>query len=290
MPSYGTHAIQGGMIFSEIDKKTEIKENCFKAFCIGPDALIATNSTVFNLQHRYNTRAFFITLITTIKENKLYDNGEAMAFLYGQLAHFVLDVITHPLIYYMTAGLPKEHILNPHALLENYIDDFLRNKYQLGAETCYHKIMVADFKTWHAINEVYKNVYNARFLGLKYSGGIILTKLYDIVLRRNGILDPLTNAISLGDIHYHDDFELARPYLNLEKDTWYNPETGEKSTDSFDDLFKEACAVALELIHDVNEYIYCDQPLKNRLILDDISYNTGLPCDRGQTNQFVKRY
>lgn len=287
MPSYKSHSTHGGIILPEIDKKIEIRQDDFKAFCMGPDALIATNSTIFNLQHKYNTSAFFITLINTIKENKLYDNSEAMSFLYGQLAHFALDIVTHPLIYYMTEGLPKEHLLNPHALLENYIDDYLNSKYQLNVETCYHKMMISDLRTLQIINEVYKKVYNARFLGPEYSGGIILTRLYDTCLRRTRIFDPLAKAVNLGDIHYHNE---ASPYLNLEQDTWYNPETGEKSTASFDDLFEKACAVALELIHEVNEYIYCDRLLKNRLILDDISYNTGLPCNRGQTNQFVKRY
>ena len=39
-----------------------------------------------------------------------------MAFLYGQLDHFILDMIMHPLIYYMTENMPKENLLEPHVI------------------------------------------------------------------------------------------------------------------------------------------------------------------------------
>ena len=129
MPSYKTHAIHGEMILPNIISQTEINKEDLKAFCMGPDALIATDYHVFELQHAKDTRNYFKTLLKLIKKDKLQDNSEVMAFLYGQLDHFILDVIMHPLIYYMTEDMPKEHLMDPHGLVENYIDDYVMSKF-----------------------------------------------------------------------------------------------------------------------------------------------------------------
>ncbi len=290
MPSYKTHSIHGELILPEIDKKVDINKDDLKAFCSGPDALIATNSQIFYLQHRYNTKSFFLNLIHIIKERKLYENSEVMAFLYGHLAHYALDIVTHPLIYYMTEGIPKDHKLDYHGLVEHYLDDYVMQEFNIGNGACYHKVGIKDSELIKTVTEVYQRAYNAKSVGLQYSGGIAATRFYDSVLRRCTLLDPIIALINLGDIKYHNDFELARPYLNLEHDVWFNPETGEKNTDSFLDLFNKAREVALDMIDDVNKFIYGDKPLENYFILNDISYNTGLPCDKGQTKTFIKSY
>ena len=112
MPSYKTHAIHGEMILPSISSNIEIQREDLKMFCMGPDALIATDYKIFELQHAKETRNYFKTLLKLIKKNKLQDNSEVMAFLYGQIDHFILDIIMHPLIYYMTEGIPKDHKLS----------------------------------------------------------------------------------------------------------------------------------------------------------------------------------
>ena len=51
-----------------------------------------------------------------------------------------------------------------------------------------------------------------------------------------------------------------------------------------------ASELLLETITDVNNYIYLDKPLTNRLILNNTSYLTGLPCELGQSKKYVKIY
>ena len=51
-----------------------------------------------------------------------------MAFVYGQIDHYILDVIMHPLIYYMTQNLPKTNIITPHCITEMWIDDYVIKK------------------------------------------------------------------------------------------------------------------------------------------------------------------
>ena len=292
MPSYKTHAIHGEVILPKIITKTEINKEDLKTFCMGPDALILTDYRLFELQHIKDTRKYFKTLIKLIKQNKLQDNSEAMAFLYGQLDHFILDMIMHPLIYYMTEEIPKEHLMDPHGIVENLIDDYVIDKYDRKDEVYYHKITINSRKLAKIINNAYERVYHTKNVSLKYNMGMILMNIYDSLIRRDKLFlaKSVMKLINLGDISYHKDYKKVLPYLNLEHNLWLDPETGEEHYESFDNLWEKASEVALETIQDVNMYLYKDKSLKNPIINRDTSFNTGLPCKEGQTKRFVKKY
>lgn len=292
MPSYKTHAIHGEMILPRILTRTEINKEDLKSFCMGPDALIVTDYRLFELQHMKDTREYFKTLLKLIKKEKLQDNSETMAFLYGQIDHFILDIIMHPLIYYMTEELPKEHLLDPHGLVENLIDDYVVWKFDRNDNNYYRKTAISDRKLMKLINDAYKKVYHANNISLKYSFGMTLINIYDSLIRRDKLFlaNSIRKLINLGDISYHKDYKVALPYLNLEHELWFDPETGEKHYESFDNLWDKASEVALETIQDVNMYLYQDKRLKNPIIDNDTSFNTGLPCKEGQTKRFVKKY
>ena len=291
MPSYKTHAIHGEILLPYMDKKVDIDKEDLKLFCMGPDLLAPINPVVFRAQHTSKTREFFITLLNVIKEYKLQDNSELMAFLYGQLEHFILDLIIHPLVYYMTEGLPNDHIVTGHGLVEHLIDDYVMKKFGLGEGDYFSKLGINSDKTYDVINKTYEKVYKAYNVGLQYSAGILTTKFYDSKVRndKTNIISTITDLINLGDVKYHDNHELAFPYLNLEHDIWLNPETGVSYDLSFEDLFNRASALLLEAINDVNDYLYFDKPLKNTIILSNTSYLTGIPCELGQSKRFIKR-
>ena len=292
MPSYKTHAIHGEMILPSMSLKTDIEKEDLKTFCMGPDALIATDYKIFELQHIKGTRDYFKTLLKLIKINKLQDNCEVMAFLYGQLDHFILDVIMHPLIYYMTSDMPKKHLIDPHGIVENLIDDYVMEKYHKNEINYYHKVNISDRKLIKLINDAYKKVYNANNISFKYNIGIMLINIYDSLIRRDKLLFAryIMKLINLGDISYHKDYKKVLPFLNLNNDIWYNPETGETHRESFDNLWDRACEVALETIDDVNRYLYQDRTIRNPIILNDTSFNTGLPCKEGQKLKYLKKY
>ncbi len=292
MPSYKTHAIHGEIILPKIILRTNINIEDLKSFCMGPDALIATDYKLFELQHIKDTRAYFKTLIKLIKKERLQDNSEVMAFLYGQVDHFILDLIMHPLIYYMTEGMPKNHLMNPHGIVENLIDDYVVWKFDKNDDIYYHKNGISDRKLVKLINDAYKKVYHRDNISLKYSLGMNLINIYDSLIRRDKIFlaKAIMKLINLGDISYHNNYKVALPYLNLEHKLWLNPETGEESYESFDNLWEKACGIALETIQDVNMYLYQDKNIKNPIINDDLSFNTGLPCEEGQRKRFFKKY
>ena len=269
MPSYKTHAIHGEIILPKIDIKTMIYKEDLKAFCMGPDALILTDYRLFELQHVKSTRKYFKTLIKLIKENKLQDNSETMAFLYGQLDHFILDMIMHPLIYYMTENIPKEHIMDPHAIVENLIDDYVVQKFDRNDDFYYRKVSISDRKLIKLINDAYYQVYRSKNISFKYNMGMILINIYDSLIRRDKLFlaKSVMKLINFGDISYHKDYKKVLPYLNLQHELWLNPETGEESYASFDNLWDRACEVALETIQDVNLYLYQDKRLRNPIMI-----------------------
>lgn len=292
MPSYKTHAIHGEMILPDINKKVDIDKEDIKAYCMGPDALILTDYRLFELQHVKSTRKYFRTLIKLIKQYKLQDNSEAMAFLYGQLDHFILDMIMHPLIYYMTNELPRDYIMEPHGIVENLIDDYVVQKFDRNEDVYYHKVTISSRKLMKLVNDAYEKVYHSKNVSFKYSLGMVLINIYDSLIRRDKLFLAKTvmKLIKFGDVSYHKDYKKVLPYLNLEHNLWLNPETGEESYASFDNLWEKANEVALETIQDVNNYLYQDKRLKNPIIMNDTSFNTGLPCDKGQTLKYVKKY
>ena len=292
MPSYKTHSIHGELLLPEMDKIIEIKKEDLKDYCMGPDALIETDYRIFDYQHANKVKEFFMTMLKYIKDNKLQDNSEVMAFLYGNVDHLVLDGITHPLIYYMTEDIERKHKIKPHGLVEHWIDDYIVQKYHRNSVCYYHKLFVNDNELMKMINEIYKRVYGCNFESLKYSFGMFSNIVYDTLARRNviGIIPLVIKIINIGDFIYKRDLERVLPYLNLEHDIWLNPETKEEYHDSFDDLWKKANEVSLETIRDINKYLYGDKEFKNSLILNNTSYNTGLPCETGQGLQYIKKY
>ena len=129
MPSYKTHSIHGELVLPKIDKKIYINPDAIKTYCIGPDSLILTDYNTCMYQHANKTKEYFLEMLRIIKEKKLQDNSEVIAFLYGQLDHFILDSITHPYIYYMTQDIESKYKINPHGLIEMWIDDYTIKKY-----------------------------------------------------------------------------------------------------------------------------------------------------------------
>ena len=292
MPSYKTHSIHGEVVFPKIPKQIDIELEDYKLYCIGPDSLILTDYKTSSFQHANKTREYFLYLIKTIKKKGLQNNKEVMAFLYGQLNHFVLDSVMHPLIYYMTANIEYDYKIKPHGLIETWIDDYTTRKYNKKQMLYYKKWFIKNKILKRLINDVYREVYGIKRAVLKYNIGSFSIVMFDSLARTNAIkITPLIiKQMNLGDFTYKKDLNRVLPYLNLDNYEWFNPETGEKCCSSFEDLWKKSLEVAEETIADVNRYLYQDEALTNELILNDISWNTGLSCEQGQTLKFAKKY
>ena len=272
MPNYKTHSIHGEIILNDMDKKIYIDNKDLKSFCMGPDALITTDYKLFDYQHANKVKEYFETMIKLFKKNNLHKDSEAMAFLYGQIDHYILDVIVHPLIYYFTENMEIKHKFKPHGLIENWIDDYIIEKYDKDKLLYYRKYFLKNKKINNSINKLYEKVYSSHHESLKYSLGIFNTSLYDLLVRKNmmGIAPLIIKLSNMGDIMYKKDTTRVIPYLNLDNDIWKNPETGEECKDSFDDLWDKSIEYSLQTMEDINNYLYSDKPLTNKFINNDI--------------------
>ena len=103
-------------------------------------------------------------------------------------------------------------------------------------------------------------------------------------------MKPILKLANTGDVLYQESLERVLPYLNLDNEMWFDPESGVIRFESFDDLWDKATEVSLETIEDANNFVYKDIPTTNPFLNDNLTYDTGLPCEQGQTLQYVKKY
>ena len=290
MPSYKTHSIHAEQSYDYLVDKISIPKESLKVFAGGPDLLIGTDYETFNRMHDSNVKDYFEALLKYYKENKLLENGEAMAFLYGQLDHYMLDVFTHPLIYYLTEKLPKDYLIGYHGLVEMWIDDYITTKYDKEGKKYFRKCKIDSEELKGAIDTVTKSIYGTANASKKYENGMKMFTAFESARNNKGIVPVIDKVSNLGNITYGNDLSHVLPFLNEERRTMLNPETGEAFNDSFDDLFNKSLDEYRELVHDVIGYLYNDKPLKNFYIANNISYNTGLNCSLGQTFKYCKLY
>ncbi len=292
MPNYKAHSINMMKVLPNIDSKVDLKEDELKIFAFGPDALMLTDNKLFEKQHRYKTREYFQRMIKTIKEDKLSDDSQVMGFLYGQLDHFTLDLIMHPLIYYMTERIPQRYKIPPHALLEFWIDDYVIKKNNIDDKKFYQSNVRINKNLTYLINKIYKKVYRKDNIKTKYDVGYLSFLEFESIIRKSkaSIFKLICDFFKIGDIFYNKDLKRVLPYLNLDHKMLRHPVTGEYFNLSFDDLWDKSIQTSSELIEDVNNDIYHDKVITNPLITDNISYNTGLPCKKRVKLRYLKKY
>ena len=236
MPSYKTHSIHVEQSYDYLTDRISIPKESLKVFAGGPDILIGTDYSAFNRMHDSNVKEYYEALLKYYKENNLLENGEAMAFLYGQLDHYMLDVITHPLIYYLTEKMPKDYLIDYHGLVEMWLDDYFLSKYGKEGKGYYQKSKIESTELKTAINTVTKSIYGVDNASKKYDNGMRILTTFDSSIRCNKTIVPLLDKLfNIGNISYGSDLSNVLPFLNEERRTLLNPETGEVFNDSFED-------------------------------------------------------
>lgn len=314
MPSSVTHSYFGIDVYNKLNKNIRNKLkgslNNYKCFAQGPDSYYFYD---FHLS-RHGKKAYeintvmqhskindhFISLINYINDKNYYSNSEVMAYLYGQICHYVLDSTAHPFIIYNT-GIYNESNPNTykynglHAEIEYYIDIYLINerekisprKYKVYKEV----FTLSKFNTElnDTIDNVIKDVYNYDNASKIYYKSLSDMKKFFHIFNydRFGIKKLVYKFI---DYIFKDKFvrkeELSfcvEPnsklhYLNESKATWYHPcNKSESYNYSFFDLYNIAMEKAIHIIE------YIDKSLKNKAIdddelgkiLGDLDYGTG---------------
>ena len=277
MPTYGLHEKMAEVAFKPMQKYIDLDVKYIMLNAIGPDAFMVTASKLFDRQHVENVGDYFVCLMDEIKSNKLLENPDAMAYLYGAIFHYALDVITHPLIYFMTqANDYGSRIWDLHGVFELWLDDYFHDLYHdEDNKNLFAVKHIKDKTTNQLIDYVYNRVYCVNNAALKYNTGLELLIFFEKTVRQNKAhVAPLFDKlVSHGQIYNNGDKYRAVPYLNLEHDVIYDPVTCEHFTDSFLDLWYKALEYGLELVEMANNYLYKDIPINYDAF--NKSYNTG---------------
>ncbi len=282
MPNYKTHSIHSEMVLPYIDKRIYIDKELLKIFSFGPDALVFSDIRTFDNQHNKDSKLFFECLIKTIKMcNYQYDN-EIMAFLYGQLEHFILDSTFHPYIFYVTPSIRKKYLLDNHANFELWLDDYFMEKYDKRDKKYYSKRFCQNLKLRSIIDYVYRQIYSCYYASNKYSFGTDVLLTLENARSNDKVIPVITKKLGISDISY-DKLSRINPFLNTNRDEWYNPFTLEKHKESINELWNKSVELYMQVIEDVNGYLYDNKEYKNSIIDNDLSYDTGLPACRKKT-------
>lgn len=305
--------------------KNKIKDsvNYFKVFGQGPDPyffydfhLTKKSKDIYKInrtmQHS-NVNRHFIKLINYINENCYYSNAEIMAYLYGQICHFVLDSTIHPYIIYST-GMYDEKNANTykynglHEEMEYYIDCYMIWKRE--------KILPKDYKIYknlfdidkfseelkNTINAVICDVYDFKDAGNIYYKSIIDMKRFYYIFNYDkygikksiySIMDFICKdrCVKKKELSFNVNPSSKLHYLNIKKEVWNHPcDINEKYNLSFFELYDNAILKATNIINFVDNMLE-NKKINNKKIEElfgNLNYGTGKDCDLNLEYKYFK--
>jgi len=261
--------------------------------------------------HHNNVYDFFSTLINYIKYNGYQYNPDVIAFLYGMLSHYILDSTMHPYVVYKTGEFKKKdkstykynHL---HADLEAYFDNYLiRLKENIIPHKfkCYQycfNVERLDDSLIEVMDFTYKEVFGISNFHNYYLKSIKQMKFFFRVFRHDptGIKKMGYQLIDLVcprsllrkvSLSYHIKMKGKKELLNLEHKRWYNPtDKRTKSNESLLELYTKALAKTVNMIHDINQYMYYDKKTNLKKVIGNNSYITGKDCDKKKEIKFFE--
>jgi len=317
MPSSMTHTYFSMDVYKEINKKcrNKIKNSLeyYKLFSQGSDPFMFYNfllgkkskkiSKIQKIMHHEKTRDFFFSIINYISKNKLNHNNEAMAYLYGYICHYYLDLYTHPFLYYKS-GIFNKNDKNTykyngmHQKIEYGIDlYFIQNRESVNYKKFRVYEEIFDIKNISdnlkgiidaTIGDVY-NIDKASYLYEKsiwYMAKFFKLANYDpygIKLCLYKVLDNILpdSFIKLSELSFYNNYKDVLKWLNTDKKDWYKPwDNSIKYNYSFLELYDMAKREAIITIEEVTKML--DSKIDyNKLnsLFKNLSFATGIDCD-----------
>lgn len=256
------------------------------------------------------TRLFFINMINYIKEKSLKDSNEVMSLLYGFICHYTLDYNVHPYINYKT-GIYNKNDKNTykyrckHQDMESYIDSyFIREKDNIEPG----KLKINKFclninpsnEAIEMLNDIYKKTFNYDNIGNEFFKALKNMRLMYIIFRNdpNKIKKKIYNAVDkitskysykLSPISLAYKKEEKDYYLNKEHKPWNHPMDKNEIYDySFIDLYNNAIKDALNIIKNVNEYLFENKNSDLNITFKNYSFSTGKDCQDKRKEKYFE--
>ena len=327
MPSSVTHKLFSDDVFNKLDKKTKNSIlnsiNEYNVFAQGPDPYFFYD---FHLTRRskeigkINTamqhsliNKHFSSLINSINQKGYYSNSMVMAYLYGQICHFVLDSVCHPYIVYNTGKFYPDDkdtfkYNGLHEEMEYYIDCYLIYK-RLNIKPKDYKTYIELFPKMKFNNEIKDvidtvsyEVYGFKDVSLKYLKSIKDMKKFYYVFNYDkygikkfvySIMDLLCSKkiIRKKELSFHINPLEKVYYLNNEKDNWCHPCVKDEIYNySFLELYDMAIDKAVNIISIIDKML-SDKKIDNNKIeklFGNADYGTGKDCDLNYDFKFFK--
>ena len=92
----------------------------------------------------------------------------------------------------------------------------------------------------------------------------------------DAVIPEISHKLGISDIRYNI-ISRIKPFLNMNRDTWYNPYNLDEHHESINEVWNKSVELYLEVIEEVNAYLYDGKELKSHILDKDLSYDTGLP-------------
>lgn len=309
MPGIIMHHHFGHAVFSGLndDIKNVIEnEDLFDLGLAGPDIFDKIKyfnkkqnlnyKTMAYVFHTQDTKRYFLTLIEEVKKNR-----ELFGYLCGEIAHYYLDSLTNPYLYYHT-GHYDPFVYNSlkyrglKEKLQNEIDTYCIVNYY-GETPTKFKIYKEVFKIKKlephlemSFNNIYYDSYGLRDgfknvnLAIKHSRRFY-KMIYDPLGIKSRFFEFLDNGKS-ETVYTHLTFKKKNidikrnDIFNMNSKIWVNPiDDSAKSNLSFFDLFDTAKVATTKCITDIYKLIYEDSDINLDYYFNDTSYYTGKPCN-----------
>ena len=317
-----THAYFANDLYNRLDNKTkknlkDYKEN-LKTYSQGHDIFFfAINLINFktrkigNYMHKNNTRDFFKNMIIYIKDNNLQNDYEIMSFLYGFIAHYCLDLTSHPYVTYKTGIFKKNKketykYNSKHNELESYIDAYMikKNENIIPNKFKIHKFCFntkVSKKLSKLIDYTFYKTYGFKHMSLYVKNGIFNMKFlyrllrydpYKIKKKTYNLIDKISpkSAKKLSPVSFAYTLDNDTYYLNLDNKKWSHPRyKNEVYTYSFLDLYNNALKMSLDIINNVNDILYNNKSINNLdKIFLNLSFSSGKDCNDKTKNKYFE--
>ncbi len=313
MPSIITHDIFAKELLKQLDtKETRIineAKQIYLTFAQSHDYLFYYHSFNFtkaktirkigNKGHKEKTQSYFINLVSNIKKNNLENYAPAIAYLYGSIAHYVLDSTCHPFIFYKTGTYHKDNkdsykYHGEHTHIEKDLDAYYYKKYyKKDYKYCnvtkeIIKSPQFDTKLINLINDTYYDTYGDEDMGNYYKKSVGKAKtVYSILINdRLGMKRLLYKFIDKATKHrfgYLSSYsthisDINMNFLNLEHKTWNHPCFKDETYNySFDDLLNISLEKCKKIINGISKVLYENKDVQSlKEVIPNISYSTGL--------------
>ncbi len=316
MPSSMTHDYFMSDVYDKLsdDIKNRIILNDARTFSQGPDIFYFYNMGIGkksdkyrkmgNFMHKNKVNLYFFNMIKYIRDNNLVSNKQCLSFLYGSIAHFVLDSTTHPFIFYKTGvfikGVPStykysglhqemEYFLDAYMIFQNEkreAKDFKMYNYLLNndkLDKCTLELIDNTINDTYGYSDTCK-IYEKCIKDMKRFYKLFNYDHYGIKRGIYSLVDVITpkKYIRKKKFSFYLTHNSKRHYLNLEKNEWNHPcNLYETYNYSFIELYRIAINTCYNIITEVDKLLKKKDISEEdiNLLFGNLSYVTGKDAD-----------